>query len=424
MPLNNVNPNIPNMPPASSPGFVKGTPTWVQPYITKASQKNNIPTMMLSALLKQESGFNPNARSPVGATGIAQFMPGTAKGMGVNPLDPESSINGAAQYLRNSWDKFGKPELALAAYNAGGGAVQQYGGIPPYKETQNYVKNVMAMAGEPHESANGPLLSVLNDAKQATTLPQQIGSVLSMNPQQAGQYRQQVNQTVPHLPVPQVQPLPAMLPTPNLGSGYGRFMQGMSNLQPGAQNIPNATINAIPNAVAGMARLPAARGLGQGLGDVADIAAGAIQGGGLLDLAKSGLSSLNQNPGWLANQRGGALIPGNDPSAYNTGIDTMQRQLTNQPPSQGQLFNSPEVQDALQQFKQANPQFGNFLDTQVAQAQQTGNFRGILSQIIPYMNPNSGLAASLKAYLVNGADTAGGTIPNANQILNGLQGGR
>lgn len=139
----------------STPGFVEGTPDWVKPYIQKASADNNIPTMMLSALLKQESGFNPNAVSPVGAQGIAQFMPGTAKGMGINPYDPEQSINGAAKYLRTSWDKFGKPELALAAYNAGGGAVNQYGGIPPYKETQNYVKNIMSMAGEPHQSYYG-----------------------------------------------------------------------------------------------------------------------------------------------------------------------------------------------------------------------------------------------------------------------------
>jgi hypothetical protein len=150
----------------STPGFVMGTPDWVKSTIQKASDKYQIPTMLLSALLKQESGFNPTANSPAGAQGIAQFMPGTAKGMGVNPMDPESAIMGAAQYLRRSWDKFGKPELALAAYNAGGGAVNQYGGIPPYKETQNYVKNIMAMAGELHQSANGPILQTVNELKK------------------------------------------------------------------------------------------------------------------------------------------------------------------------------------------------------------------------------------------------------------------
>lgn len=139
----------------SSPGFVEGTPDWLKPLIQKASALHNIPTALLSALLKQESGFNPKAVSPVGAQGIAQFMPATARGMGINPLDPEQAVTGAAKYLRQSWDKFGKPELALAAYNAGGGAVSQYGGIPPYKETQNYVKNIMSMAGTPHQSVYG-----------------------------------------------------------------------------------------------------------------------------------------------------------------------------------------------------------------------------------------------------------------------------
>jgi soluble lytic murein transglycosylase-like protein len=150
----------------SSPGYVNGTPDWVKPIIQKAAEKHNIPPMLLSALLKQESGFNPRAGSSAGAQGIAQFMPDTAKGMGIDPYDPESAIMGAAQYLRRSWDKFGKPELALAAYNAGGGAVNQYGGIPPYKETQNYVKNIMAMAGELHQSAHGPYLETMNEIKK------------------------------------------------------------------------------------------------------------------------------------------------------------------------------------------------------------------------------------------------------------------
>lgn len=164
----------------STPGYVQGTPDWVKPIIQKAAEKHNIPTMLLSALLKQESGFNPNAGSSAGAQGIAQFMPATAKGMGVDPFDPESAIMGAAQYLRRSWDKFGKPELALAAYNAGGGAVNQYGGIPPYKETQNYVKNIMAMIGELHQSANGPYLETLNEIKK--NKPDVLGSSTKQSP--------------------------------------------------------------------------------------------------------------------------------------------------------------------------------------------------------------------------------------------------
>ncbi|SRR6266568_6612529 len=156
-------------PPVSSPEYVDGTPDWVKPIIEKASDKNDIPTMMLSALLKQESGFDPKAHSKAGGIGIAQFMPDVAQKMGIDPMNPESAIMGAARMLRESWDKFGKPDLALASYNAGGKAVKQFGGVPPYKHTQDYVKNIMAMASEPHQSANGLHLQLLNDMKNKST---------------------------------------------------------------------------------------------------------------------------------------------------------------------------------------------------------------------------------------------------------------
>jgi hypothetical protein len=104
-----------------------------------------VPADLLAALLQQESGFNPNARSPAGALGIAQFMPGTARGMGVDPLNPQSAIPGAARYLANAIaHNHGNVRLALASYNAGQGAVDRYGGIPPYAETQHYVQAVLA----------------------------------------------------------------------------------------------------------------------------------------------------------------------------------------------------------------------------------------------------------------------------------------
>lgn len=151
----------------SSPSFVDGTPDWVQPIIQKASEKYNIPPVMLSALLKKESGFNPDATSQVGAKGIAQFMPDTAKELGIDPSDPEQSIDGAAKYLRLQWDKFGKPELALAAYNSGPGNVQSFGGVPPFKETKDYVKGIMDMAGSVHKTAYDPILDILSEAKKS-----------------------------------------------------------------------------------------------------------------------------------------------------------------------------------------------------------------------------------------------------------------
>ncbi len=100
------------------------------------------------AQITQESGWNPTAVSPAGALGIAQFMPGTAASMGVNPMDPEDALAGAARLMRSHLDQFGGSyPMALAAYNAGAGAVQEYGGIPPYPETQSYVNSIMAAAG-------------------------------------------------------------------------------------------------------------------------------------------------------------------------------------------------------------------------------------------------------------------------------------
>jgi soluble lytic murein transglycosylase-like protein len=116
--------------------------------IDAAAASNGIDPALLKGLVSQESGFDPNARSGAGALGLTQLMPGTAASLGVsNPLDPAQSLQGGAKYLRQQLDRFGGDErLALAAYNAGPGAVQRYGGVPPYSETQNYVNSVMAKA--------------------------------------------------------------------------------------------------------------------------------------------------------------------------------------------------------------------------------------------------------------------------------------
>ncbi len=116
--------------------------------IEQAAERYGIDPAVLHGLIQQESGFDPNAQSSAGASGLTQLMPGTASSMGVaNPLNPTESIEGGARYLSQLMSQFGgNTEDALAAYNAGPGAVQQYGGIPPYAETQSYVSKVLGYA--------------------------------------------------------------------------------------------------------------------------------------------------------------------------------------------------------------------------------------------------------------------------------------
>ncbi|WP_432506840.1 transglycosylase SLT domain-containing protein [Kineococcus arenarius] len=114
---------------------------------TAAEGRYGLPAGLLSAVAKQESGYNPEAKSPAGAIGLMQFMPGTARDVGIDPTDPMQAIDGAGKLLASHLKTFGSLEKALAAYNAGPGNVRKYGGIPPFTETQNYVKKIMANLG-------------------------------------------------------------------------------------------------------------------------------------------------------------------------------------------------------------------------------------------------------------------------------------
>jgi soluble lytic murein transglycosylase-like protein len=108
-----------------------------------AARKHGVPEDLFLRLVQQESGWNHMAVSTKGATGLAQLMPGTAEILNVDMHDPAENLDGGAKYLRRMYDRFGDWKLALAAYNAGPEAVEEYDGVPPYAETANYVKSIM-----------------------------------------------------------------------------------------------------------------------------------------------------------------------------------------------------------------------------------------------------------------------------------------
>jgi len=109
----------------------------------QAARRYRVPEDLFLRLVQQESGWRADAVSHKGAIGLAQLMPQTARVLGVNPHDPRQNLEGGARYLAEQYRAFGSWRLALAAYNAGPGAVQKYGGVPPFKETRNYVKIIL-----------------------------------------------------------------------------------------------------------------------------------------------------------------------------------------------------------------------------------------------------------------------------------------
>jgi len=125
--------------------------------VRRAANDTGLAADLLHAVIATESGYDPRARSPKGAMGLMQLMPGTARDLGVvDPYDPEENIFGGARYLRTLWDRFGDLTLALAAYNAGPDRVAQYGGVPPFPETRTYLRRLRTLypEGDWHHDAS------------------------------------------------------------------------------------------------------------------------------------------------------------------------------------------------------------------------------------------------------------------------------
>jgi hypothetical protein len=130
---------------AQESGILEGTP--YDEIIVSMSEAHGVDPLLVRALIQVESGYRPKARSPKGAMGLMQLMPSTAREYKVhNPYDPKSNIAAGVKHLRSLIDRWGV-ELALAAYNAGEGAVMKFNGIPPYRETRKYVTRILALSG-------------------------------------------------------------------------------------------------------------------------------------------------------------------------------------------------------------------------------------------------------------------------------------
>ncbi len=127
------------------PAPAASRPDGFRELVDQAARRHGLDPALVDAVVRAESGYDPHATSPAGAAGLMQLMPATARALGVvDPYDPAQNLDAGVRYLRGLLDRFGDVSLALAAYNAGPGAVLRHGGVPPYRETQAFVQRVLS----------------------------------------------------------------------------------------------------------------------------------------------------------------------------------------------------------------------------------------------------------------------------------------
>lgn len=214
-------------------------------FIREASHRYGVPVGVIERVIKAESAGNPTARSPMGAVGLMQLMPQTARGLGVeNPLDPRENIMGGTKYLREQMNHFGSLRKALAAYNAGPAAVTKYGGVPPFHETQAYVNEILGgipnVGAAPQESPPALAASAGMGGRAPTPRPQGP-NMLQMAQHLAEASQQQIGGLGTDQPQQPPQPQPM-----GLGSGVseGNNLEKMTDPNEWRQFLPHAQPNA------------------------------------------------------------------------------------------------------------------------------------------------------------------------------------
>ncbi len=217
--------------------------------IARNAALHGIPIGMAKAMIKQESGGKQSAVSHKGATGITQLMPDTAKYLGVDINDPEQNVEGGLRYLSEQMKEFQDPALALAAYNAGPGAVKKHGGIPPFKETQNYVKSILGKMGQYDQEEQAPKKLTVGGERDVLSLD----DILAQAEPEAAPAEATPedillgNQPVMPVEQPMVQEA-GMLPAPSTGlagqalAGSQSFLDalGVGSLERGIAKVPGA----------------------------------------------------------------------------------------------------------------------------------------------------------------------------------------